>query len=124
MPPRVWRTDEVTPLAPHQHDPALPTEAGAAEFLTTFAIAIPDDTPAETVGEVEALEAGRAKELAGQGLLQRLWRLLGRSRAWLVAWPRGAADAGTIESLPMDRWMTAQTTPLTSHPSDPAQVTR
>src|SRR5215831_18192203 len=62
MPLRVWRTDEIAPLAAHPHDPALPAEAGAAEFLTIFAIAIPDGTPADTVGEVEALEAGRAKE--------------------------------------------------------------
>jgi|SRR5215472_6691075 len=124
MPLRVWRTDEVTPLAPHPNDPALPTEAGGEEFLTTFTIAIPDGTPADTVGEVDALEAGRAKELAAQGLLQRLWRLPGRSRA-LGLWRArdGAQMQATIESLPMNRWMTVKITPLTPHPSDPAQAT-
>ena len=45
MPLRVWRTDEVTPLAPHPNDPALPPAAGATEFFTTFTISIPAGTP-------------------------------------------------------------------------------
>src|SRR5262245_5185063 len=30
MPLRVWRTDEVTPLSPHPHDPDLPDRNGSA----------------------------------------------------------------------------------------------
>jgi hypothetical protein len=29
------------------------------------------------------------------------------------------ASAGHLRSLPLERWMTVQTTPLTPHPSDP-----
>ena len=48
MPLRVWRTDQVTPLAPHPNDPALaPATSGRApEFLTTFHVDFPDGTPA------------------------------------------------------------------------------
>ena len=48
MPLKIWRTDQVTPLAPHPNDPgpgARPSQAGA-EFMTTFTITIPDATPA------------------------------------------------------------------------------
>jgi muconolactone delta-isomerase len=120
MPLRVWRTDEVTPLAPHPNDPGRPAKPGAAEFLTTFTTVIPAGTPDATVADTEAREAVRAKELAGQGHLLRLWRLPGDGQA-LGLWR--AADAAELQvilkSLPLDAWMTVQTTPLTPHPSDP-----
>jgi muconolactone delta-isomerase len=120
MPLRVWRTDEVTPLAPHPNDPGLPARTGAAEFLTTFTTVVPEGTPAETVQDTEAREAARAKELAGQEHLLRLWRLPGEGRA-LGLWRAGdATELQTIlKSLPLDAWMTEETTPLTPHPSDP-----
>jgi len=120
MPLRVWRTDEVTPLAPHPNDPGLPAKTGAAEFLTTFTTVVPEGTPAETVQDTEAREAARAKELAGQEHLLRLWRLPGEGRA-LGLWRAGdATELQTIlKSLPLDAWMTEETTPLTPHPSDP-----
>jgi len=124
MPLRVWRTDEVTALSPHPNDPGLGAGAPGAEFLTTFAVAVPEGTPGQTVTDTEASEAARARELAAQGLLQRLCRLPGRSRA-LGLWRArdGAQMQATIESLPMNRWMTVKITPLTPHPSDPAQAT-
>jgi muconolactone delta-isomerase len=120
MPLRVWRTDEVTPLAPHPNDPDLPARNGAAEFLTFFTTVVPDGTPAETVRDTEAREAVRAKELAEQGHLLRLWRLPGEGRAlglWVAA-DRTELEAA-LESLPLDAWMTEEITPLTPHPSDP-----
>jgi muconolactone delta-isomerase len=121
MPLRVWRTDEVTPLSPHPNDPALPAKEGATEFLTTFAISIPEGTPARAVEDTEAHEAQRAKELAGQGHLLRLWMLPGQGRA-LGLWR--ARDAGQMQaivrSLPLDPWMTTEITLLGPHPSDPA----
>jgi muconolactone delta-isomerase len=124
MPLRVWRTDEVTPLSRHPNDPALAAKGsvdGSTEFLTTFTISIPDGTSAQAVEDAQAAEAQRAKELAGQGHLERLWVLPGTGRA-LGLWT--ARDGGQmqaiVKSLPLDRWMTTQTTPLTSHPSDPA----
>ncbi len=101
MPLRVWRTDEVTPLAPHPNDPALAARNAGTEFLTIFTISVP----------------------AGQGRLLRLWRLPGRSRA-LGLWNAGnpAEMQAFLKSLPMDPWMTVETTQLSRHPSDPAMI--
>jgi muconolactone delta-isomerase len=123
MPLRVWRTDEVTALSPHPNDPGLAAGAPGSEFLTTFVTEVPEGTPGGTVEETEAREAERAKELAGQGHLRRLWALPGRGRAlglWQAAGP--AELQAILRSLPLDPWMTVQTTPLTLHPSDPAQT--
>jgi muconolactone delta-isomerase len=121
MPLRVWRTDEVTPLAPHPNDPALAARKAGQEFLTTFTISVPEGTPSQAVDDTEAREARRAKELAGQGHLLRLWKLPGPSRA-LGLWNAGNPDEmqAILKSLPLDPWMTVETTPLSQHPSDPA----
>ena len=89
-------------------------------IVTTFTAGVPEGTPAETVQDTEAREAARAKELAGQEHLLRLWRLPGEGRA-LGLWRAGdATELQTIlKSLPLDAWMTEETTPLTPHPSDP-----
>jgi muconolactone delta-isomerase len=123
MPLRVWRTDEVTPLAPHPNDPALAARNAGTEFLTTFTISVPDGTPAQAVHDTEAREARRAKELAAHGHLLRLWRLPSRSRA-LGLWNAGspAELQAMLRSLPMDPWMAVETTPLSQHPSDPALI--
>jgi muconolactone delta-isomerase len=121
MPLRIWRTDAVTPLSPHPNDPALPATAGATEFLTTFTVSIPEGTPAGAVEDTDAREAQRAKELARQGHLLRLWMLPGQGRA-LGLWRAGDAEQmqAMVTSLPLDPWMTTEITPLTPHPSDPA----
>jgi muconolactone delta-isomerase len=129
MPLRVWRTDEVTPLAPHPNDPPPqaglpdpPASAGheAAEFLTSFTVTIPGGTPAAAVADADAREADRARELAAQGHLERLWGLPGQRRA-LGLW-RARDRAGMqaiVASLPLGGWLSVQTTPLSPHPSDP-----
>jgi muconolactone delta-isomerase len=121
MPLRVWRTDEVTPLSPHPNDPGLPAGTGGQEFLTTFAITVPAGTPGQAVAATEAREAARAGELAGQGYLRRLWALPGEGRV-LGLWRAGgpAEIQAMLRSLPLDEWMTVDTTPLSPHPSDPA----
>ena len=117
MPLRVWRTDEVTPLAPHPNDPALAARNAGTEFLTTFTISVPEGTPGQAVDDTEAREAQRAKELAGQGHLLRLWRLPGQRRAGPVERREPRRDAGVLKSLPLDPWMTVETTPLSGHPA-------
>jgi muconolactone delta-isomerase len=122
MPLRVWRTDEVTPLSRHPNDPVQQAGADATEFLTTFSIAIPPGTPAQTAEDTKAREAERAYELAGQGHLLRLWALPGDGQSLGLWQARDAAEmAAILKSLPLDAWMTVQTTPLTRHPSDPAR---
>ena len=73
--------------------------------------------------DTEAREARRAKELAGQGHLLRLWKLPGESRALGLWNARDPAEMQAIlKSLPLDPWMTVETTLLTRHPSDPAVI--
>jgi muconolactone delta-isomerase len=124
MPLRVWRSDEVTPLAAHPNDPARTSqEEGAAEFLGGFSITVPDGTPSQAVDEANAREANRAHELAEQGHLLRLWMLPGEGHALGLWRAKDATDMQAIlESLPLYGWMTVETTPLTKHPNDPALV--
>jgi muconolactone delta-isomerase len=123
MPLRIWRTDDVTPLSPHPNDPALPPRPGegATEYLVTFTVAIPEGTSSDAVAAAEAGEAARTRELASQGHLFRIWGLPGDGRVLGLYRARDAAEMQQIvASLPLQRWMTVQTTPLTEHPSDPA----
>jgi muconolactone delta-isomerase len=121
MPLRIWRTDEVIPLARRPNDPVLEASSDTTEFLTTFTTTIPESTPAQTVADTKAREAERAYELAGQGHLQRLWLLPGEGRSLGLWRAQDAAEMqAMLKSLPLDPWMTVQTTPLTPHPSDPA----
>jgi muconolactone delta-isomerase len=130
MPLRVWRSDAVKELTSHPNDPAAtaafppqPAER-ESEFLVTFTPAVPEGTPAKDVEEATAREAERARELARQGHLVRLWVLPpdhGVSSA-LGLWR--AADRAQmqaiLESLPQYPYLRTRTTKLTPHPSDPA----
>jgi muconolactone delta-isomerase len=123
MPLRVWRADEVTPLSPHPNDPEPPPAQGPPEFLTMFALIIPEGTPAQEAEDTIAAEADSARELARQGHLLRLWRLPPGGPGALGLWR--ASDAAEmqaiLQALPLWPWMTVHTTPLTEHPYDPAR---
>jgi muconolactone delta-isomerase len=125
MPLRVWRTDQVVPLSEHPNDPPVSRARPAMEFLTTFEVAFPDSAGEQEVADMRAREAERTRELAEEGHLVRLWSLPptpGRWRA-LGLWRADDADElqVALKSLPMDPWMTTETTPLTEHPNDPAR---
>ena len=125
MPLRIWRTDEVTPLAPHPNDPAPPPAPGPPEFLTAFTLVIPEGTPDAVADDTNAREAVRAGELASEGHLLRLWRLPPGGPGALGLWRARDADEmqAIVRSLPLDAWMTTEITPLTTHPSDPVLAT-
>jgi muconolactone delta-isomerase len=123
MPLRVWRTDEVTPLSPHPNDPdpsLRPAKAGT-EFLVTFTVTVPPDAAgAQAERDAEAREAQAARDLARQGHLLRLWKLPGTGRALGLYQASDPAQLQEIlAALPLDPWMTDETTPLSPHPSDP-----
>jgi muconolactone delta-isomerase len=123
MPLRVWRTDEVTPLSPHPNDPdpvPRPAKAGT-EFLVTFTVTVPADAAAaQAERDAEAREAQAAHDLARQGHLLRLWKLPGTGRALGLYQASDPAQLQAIlAALPLDPWMTDETTPLSPHPSDP-----
>jgi muconolactone delta-isomerase len=129
MPLRMWRTDEVTPLLAHPNDPirqtstpySAATEGQRSEFLVTFTLDVPADTPSHVIDATFGAEAERAGELAAQGHLERLWVLPGEDRA-LGLWKANDTKAmqTILTSLPLYAWLTVQTTPLSQHPSDPA----
>jgi muconolactone delta-isomerase len=123
MPLRIWRRDDVTELAPHPNDPPSPTprRRGAREFLTTLTLAVPDTVGAAAVRDATAAEARRARELAVEGALVRLWRLPGDGRA-LGLWQADDADQleAVLASLPLRPWLGVEAIPLDEHPNDPA----
>ena len=126
MPLRVWRSDQVVPLAPHPNDPPRslePMGADAIEFLTTFEVTFPESAGEQEVADIKAREADRTRVLAEQGHLVRLWMLPPAPGSWraLGLWrAENAAELqAMLQSLPMDKWMTTETTPLSGHPSDP-----
>jgi len=124
MPLRVWRSDEVVPLSPHPNDPQRTDAARTTEFLTTFTVTFPGEADAPEVEGAKAREARRTQELAEQGRLVRLWMLPPEPGSWRALGLWRAADAEQMQailtSLPLDRWMTTETTPLAKHPNDPA----
>lgn len=132
MPLRIWRTDEVTPLAPHPNDPPeVPVDdPTAAEFLTAFRLTPPAGSARDEFEQAEAGEAGRTRELARDGNLIRLWKLEpsaaepGVDRA-LGLWRADDEDRmrEIVGALPLDPWLTTDVTPLTRHPSDPGHNT-
>jgi muconolactone delta-isomerase len=121
MPLRIWRTDEVTPLAFHPNDPVPPPAPGPPEFLTTFDLVFPAGTPDAVAEDATAREAVAARELAAQGHLLRLWRLPPGGPGALGLWRAGdeAEMQAIVRALPLDDWMTTVITPLSTHPSDP-----
>jgi muconolactone D-isomerase len=91
------------------------------EFLVRIEIAVPADMPAQRSGELARREVERARELAAEGRLVRVWRVPGR-RANVGLW--SAADATQLHealaSLPLFPYMDIAVEPLARHPSDPA----
>ncbi len=127
MPLRIWRTDQVTPLSRHPNDPK-PTEPASdrgsdTEFMITMAISVPEGTNADVVDATMAKEAQRARELAAQGRLIRLWALVqGPGRPQTLGLWRAHDTAEmtlVLESLPLHAWMSTDTVPLAAHPNDP-----
>jgi muconolactone delta-isomerase len=124
MPLRVWRTDQVITLSAHPNDPPLSREANGMEFLTTFEVTFPETAGEQDVTDMKAREADRTRALAEQGHLVRLWMLPPTPGSWRALGLWRAKDGEELQamlnSLPMDKWMTTETTALTEHPSDPA----
>jgi muconolactone delta-isomerase len=123
MPLRVWRSDEVTPLAAHPNDPG-PTPATApdadTEFLVTFVQTEPEDAPPQGLEDATTREAARTRELAGKGHLARLWRTSDTGRALGLWRATNAAELqGFLDSLPLAPWLTTEATQLSEHPNDP-----
>ena len=127
MPLRAWRVDQPLRLSPHPNDGAAsaarPDGPAGTEFLITMTVSVPQGTPQHRVDDTLAREAERARELAAQGHLRRLWALQaepGVHRA-LGLWQAGSSTemADIVDRLPLRAWMTVETVPLRPHPNDP-----
>ena len=119
MPLRIWRQDEVTPLLPHPNDPpSPPARDGTPEFFTTFTFVIPDAADPQLVTELRRDEADATRQLAEDGTLVRLWML--DDQHALGLWQTDDDLQKILAELPLARWLTVDTVPLTVHPSDPA----
>lgn len=78
------------------------------------------DVSAETVHGLTADEARRARELADEGMMLRLWRVPGRRANWGI-WSAETADElhAALASLPLFPFMTMTVHLLARHPNDP-----
>ena len=68
-------------------------------------------------------EAQRARELAAEGILRRLWRVPGRRENWGI-WAAATTDElhAALASLPLYPYLDITVHPLATHPNDPGSV--
>src|SRR2546421_2717521 len=94
------------------------------EHLVTMTTHVPAGTPEEDVEDIRAREALRASELASEGHLLRLWRPPLEPGEWRTVGLFAAEDDRDLEtalaSMPLRVWRTDESTPLMTHPNDPA----
>lgn len=94
------------------------------EFLVTMTTQVPAGTSDEAVDDMRTREAVRARELASEGHLLRLWRPPLQPGEWRSIGLFAAEDPDRLEqvlaSMPLRVWRTDEVLPLTPHPSDPA----
>ena len=90
------------------------------EFLVRIAIHWPPDGDPGEQARLIAAEGARARELAAEGRLRRLWRIPGRwANYGLWEAPDATALHVALASLPLQPWSEIDVTPLAVHPSDP-----
>ncbi len=93
------------------------------EYLVSMTTHVPDGTAEEAVQDIRAREAARARELAAQGHLLRLWRPPLQPGEWRTLGLFAADDGGqlgeVLASMPLRVWRTDEVTPLSPHPNDP-----
>ncbi|MGW4671657.1 muconolactone Delta-isomerase family protein [Streptomyces sp. NPDC004324] len=94
------------------------------EYLVELTTTVPEGTDQTEVDERRAAESARARELAAEGRLFRLWRPVGELRSIGIwrAEDETELRAEVLGSLPLWPWMTAVVTPLQSHPNDPGRT--
>jgi muconolactone delta-isomerase len=95
------------------------------EYLVTMTTNVPEGTSEEAVDDIRTREAARARELAAQGNLLRLWRPPVQPGEWRTLGLFAAEDGDQLEavlaSMPLRVWRTDEVVPLSPHPSDPAR---
>jgi muconolactone delta-isomerase len=96
------------------------------EYIVTMTTHVPPGTPEDDVENIRAREALRARELADEGHLLRLWRPPLQPGEWRTVGLFAAEDDTDLEnalaSMPLRVWRTDEATPLGAHPNDPASA--
>ena len=92
------------------------------EFLLKIKVTFPPDGDPEEKARRIAAEGVRARELAAEGIIKRVWRIPGQ---WANYGIWEAPDATTIHdavtSLPMWPYLDVEVHPLGDHPNDPGK---
>jgi muconolactone delta-isomerase len=93
------------------------------EFMVDMTTRVPDGASEEAVEDMRQREAVRARVLADQGHLIRLWRPPLAPGEWRTLGLFAADDSDQLEdvlaSMPLRVWRTDDVTPLSPHPNDP-----
>jgi muconolactone D-isomerase len=91
------------------------------EFIVHIEVRWPPDGDPDAWARLAAAEGARARELAAQGIIKRLWRIPGRRANWgLWAAPDATALHAAISSLPLFPWLDVEVHAVGAHPNDPA----
>ena len=90
------------------------------QFLLHIEVTWPPDGDPEEKDRRIVAEAARARELAAEGVIKRLWRIPGRWATWGL-WEAEDATAlhAAIGSLPFFPYLDVEVIPLAAHPNDP-----
>lgn len=93
------------------------------EFLVRSTTIIDPMMPIAERERLIADEGARADELAREGLLERTWRVPGRSANWSL-WQVKDATAlhDALSSLPLFPWLDIEVHPLAEHYADPGSA--
>ena len=90
------------------------------EFLVEIEVKWPPEGDPARRAELAAAESARAKELAAQGILRKLWRIPGTwKNVGLWEAPDATVLHQALSSLPFFPWLTIHVRPLAAHPNDP-----
>ena len=90
------------------------------EFLLHIKVTFPPDGDPEEKARRIAAEGIRARELAAQGVIKRVWRIPGQWANWgLWEAPDATAIHDAVTSLPMWPYLEVTVHPLGGHPNDP-----
>ncbi len=90
------------------------------EFLVEIEVRWPPDGDPKRRDALIAAEAKRAKELAGAGIIKRVWRVPGEwKNVGLWEAPDATAVHEAITSLPFFPWLSVKVRPMAEHPNDP-----
>lgn len=90
------------------------------EFLVEIVVKFPVDGDPDLKARLIAGEAQRARELAAEGVIRRIWRVPGRW-ANVGLWEAQDATAlhNALSSLPFYPWLDIVVRPMAAHPNDP-----